>query len=209
MTFLIINYFLKDLLLDFYYLLIFFMLHILILNALLSLLINNPIYSILFLILAFVSFGALLFLLGLQLVGFLLLIVYIGGISILLLFVLMLLNIRFLLFEKKYSFSLILSVLFCILILEVFFFCYSGQILVHLPLYTYVDWAKILYVQDPLFVLGIVLYENYRISIILCGLLLLTVMLSSISVIIFKKKIKNQILFQQLKVDKINLIFFK
>jgi NADH-quinone oxidoreductase subunit J len=208
MTFLIINYFLKDLLLDFYYLLIFFVLHILVLNTILSLCVNNPVYSILFLVLAFISFAVLLFLLGLQLIGFLLLIVYIGGISVLLLFVLMLLNIKFLLFEKRYSFSFILILLFFILILEIFFFYYNSQILVQLPLYTYIDWAEIINAQDPLYILGIVLYENYRLSIILCGLLPLTVMLSSISIVIFKKKIKNQLLFQQLKVDKANLIFF-
>lgn len=56
--------------------------------------INNPVVSVLFLIGVFGTIASYLIILGLNFLGFVYLVVYIGAISILFLFIIMLMNIR-------------------------------------------------------------------------------------------------------------------
>jgi NADH-ubiquinone oxidoreductase chain 6 len=65
-----------------------------IINAILIIVSKNPIVSILFLIGLFASISCYLILIGLSFIGLSYLIVYIGAVSILFLFILMLINIR-------------------------------------------------------------------------------------------------------------------
>src|ERR1017187_3955767 len=65
-----------------------------IINAILIIVSKNPIVSILFLIGLFASISSYLILIGLSFIGLSYLIVYIGAVSILFLFILMLINIR-------------------------------------------------------------------------------------------------------------------
>jgi NADH-quinone oxidoreductase subunit J len=67
---------------------------LLIYSALLTVSAKNPVYSVLFLILSFLNGTGLLLLLGLEFLGLTFLIVYIGAISVLFLFVVMLLNLQ-------------------------------------------------------------------------------------------------------------------
>lgn len=55
---------------------------------------KNPVYSVLFLILAFLNVSALLFLLQLEFLPVVFLMVYVGAVAVLLLFVIMMLNIK-------------------------------------------------------------------------------------------------------------------
>ena len=55
---------------------------------------KNPIHSVLFLILVFVSTSGLLLLLQVEFLGMIFIVIYIGAISVLFLFVIMMLNIR-------------------------------------------------------------------------------------------------------------------
>lgn len=55
---------------------------------------NNPIHSILSLVLVFINVSILIILLGVEFLGLLFMIIYIGGIAILFLFVVMMLNIK-------------------------------------------------------------------------------------------------------------------
>lgn len=56
---------------------------------------RNPVHSVLFLILAFFSSAGLLILIGAELLGMLLVIVYVGAVAVLFLFVVMMLDINF------------------------------------------------------------------------------------------------------------------
>lgn len=56
---------------------------------------RNPVHSVLFLILAFFTSAGLLILIGAELLGFLLVIVYVGAVAVLFLFVVMMLDINF------------------------------------------------------------------------------------------------------------------
>lgn len=65
-----------------------------ILSAIMIVITNNPIVSVLFLIALFVNISGYLMLVGINFIGLSYLLVYIGAVSILFLFVLMLINIR-------------------------------------------------------------------------------------------------------------------
>jgi NADH-ubiquinone oxidoreductase chain 6 len=77
----------KDIFLDFLYI-------IAILCGILVIISKNPIVSVLFLIGLFLSISCYLILLGLNFIGLSYLLVYIGAVSILFLFILMLINVR-------------------------------------------------------------------------------------------------------------------
>jgi NADH-ubiquinone oxidoreductase chain 6 len=82
---------------------------------------KNPIISILFLIGLFASISCYLIILGLNFIGLSYLIVYIGAVSILFLFILMLINIRISEIQNYTSNSIILSTLIAILFTSSFF----------------------------------------------------------------------------------------
>src|SRR6516164_6471920 len=76
---------------------------------------KNPIISIFFLIGLFASISSYLIILGLSFIGLSYLIVYIGAVSILFLFILMLINIRISELQSNTSNSILLSVIIAIL----------------------------------------------------------------------------------------------
>lgn len=65
-----------------------------ILTAFASIFVSNPVLSVLFLVLVFVLGSAFIVSIGLDYLGVLLLLVYVGAISVLFLFVVMMLNVR-------------------------------------------------------------------------------------------------------------------
>src|ERR1700710_1203475 len=65
-----------------------------ILSSILVIISKNPIISVLFLIALFFSVACYLMMLGLNFIGFSYLLVYVGAVSILFLFILMLINVR-------------------------------------------------------------------------------------------------------------------
>src|SRR6195952_2165774 len=65
-----------------------------ILSSILVIISKNPIVSVLFLIALFFSIASYLMMLGLNFIGFSYLLVYVGAVSILFLFILMLINVR-------------------------------------------------------------------------------------------------------------------
>lgn len=75
---------------------------------------KNPIVSILFLICLFISIAGYLILLGLNFIGISYLLVYIGAVSILFLFILMLINIRVSEIQTETSNSVPLAIVFSI-----------------------------------------------------------------------------------------------
>ena len=85
-----------------------------ILFAILVITMKNPIVSVLFLIGLFANISFYLILLGLSFIGLSYLIVYIGAVSILFLFILMLINIRISELQSNNSNSIILSIIITI-----------------------------------------------------------------------------------------------
>ena len=68
---------------------------VLVVSAFMVIVLRNPVHSVLFLILAFFNGAALFIMLGAELLGMLLLIVYVGAVAVLFLFVVMMLDIDF------------------------------------------------------------------------------------------------------------------
>ena len=68
---------------------------VLVVSAFMVIVLRNPVHSVLFLILAFFNGAALFVMLGAELLGMLLLIVYVGAVAVLFLFVVMMLDIDF------------------------------------------------------------------------------------------------------------------
>lgn len=66
---------------------------------------KNPIFSVLFLVLVFFSLGTALILLGFYFIGLLVIFIYVGAISILFLFVLMIVDLRVLFLDKEFLFE--------------------------------------------------------------------------------------------------------
>jgi len=66
---------------------------------------KNPIFSVLFLVAVFFSLGSMLILMGFYFIGLLVIFIYVGAISILFLFVLMIVDLRILFLDKEFLFE--------------------------------------------------------------------------------------------------------
>lgn len=93
-----------------------------------SILVSNPVLSVLFLVLVFVLGSAFIVAIGLDYLGILLLLVYVGAISVLFLFVVMMLNVR----QTELSQSLVRFWWLGVLV--------SGFFFVELMLSAYLNW---------------------------------------------------------------------
>lgn len=141
---------------------------------------KNPIHSILFLVLMFCNSAGLLVLSGAEFISMVLIVVYVGAIAVLFLFVVMMLDIRFL--ESRREFLLYFpvgvvvlfsfSAMFFLIFYKAFSFSYF---------YPY-DLALSFFVSrtDNLFVFGSLLYTYFFLFFLLSGLILLVAMVGAI-----------------------------
>lgn len=139
MTFVLFNYFLSGVLVNFVYLLIFLICNLIIINLLYAISTFNPIYTVLFLILAFVNLSLLLLILGVKFIAFMILLIYVGAISILIMFVLMMLNLDLLLSQSKHLFITPLLFYCFLLFMELCIFIIYGNKLVLYTTFIYFD----------------------------------------------------------------------
>lgn len=164
---------------------------------------KNPVHSILALVLLFFNAAGLLILLGVEFLGMLFLVVYIGAIAVLFLFVIMMLNIKttsinFLMFDY---FLLLLSNIFLIIFFtsntNISFVNLNG-LFINLYFNPIIFWHTNTIAFDNIFVLGYVLYTSYFYLFLLCGIILLISMLGAISLTLHKRNdVKRQQIFKQ------------
>jgi NADH-ubiquinone oxidoreductase chain 6 len=114
-----------------------------IINAILIIVSKNPIVSILFLIGLFASISCYLILIGLSFIGLSYLIVYIGAVSILFLFILMLINIRISELQSNTKNSIPLAIIITI------FFNYT--LFQSLPYSIIISDNPTIYIKDALY----------------------------------------------------------
>lgn len=173
---------------------------------------KNPIISVLFLIGLFAGISSYLIILGLTFIGLSYLIVYIGAISILFLFILMLINIRISELQGNTSNSLLLSILIGILFSYPFFelsYYNLGKInskniyidnIVdaslkknifiensHVLFVTSNAWDGNLAKHDHITAIGNIMYTNYNIWLIISSFILLLAMVGAIVITIKQK----------------------
>jgi NADH-quinone oxidoreductase subunit J len=159
----------------------------------------NPIHSILFFILTVCNLSALLILMKIGFLAFIFFIVYIGAISVLFLFIIMLLNIRILdlkenilnYFPINMSFTFLAAyILFNILYTDITPLILNNQ---------YIGWIDALNEISDVETLGLLIYTYYYYLFLVIGIILLIAMISSIMLTLSHKKfVKRQDLFNQI-----------
>ena len=157
---------------------------------------KNPIISVLFLIALFLAISCYLILTGLNFIGLAYLLVYIGAVSILFLFILMLINVRIseLLIDSLNSIPLAI-------LLGSFFNYFVNNVLPNMVIafnnllfyvktttklanVTSVSWDGYLAETSHIASIGNILYGNYSIWLILTSIILLLAMVGSIIITI-------------------------
>lgn len=163
---------------------------------------RNPIHSIMFFILVICNVTGYLFILHVEFIALIFLVVYIGAISILFLFVVMMLNIRILELSNKLLnyFSINSFILFLLLIEIIFFifnFSFSGGFLEYNI--NNIDWI-IMYNSIPnIMALAQILYLYYFDLFLIAGFILLVAMIASIVLTLeYKIEIRNPNIYEQI-----------
>ena len=185
--------------------LMFMFLILLIVNSILTIMSKNSVHSVLFLVLNFlVSFG-LLIILERDFLALVFLIIYVGAISILFLFVVMMLDLKILNSNKDllkyFPIGIIVSILF---LSEVCYyvkisFC-SNSYNVNYLTNDYTNWYLNINTLNDISAIGQVLYTHYVVQFLISGLILLLAVIAAI--VLTKHNLieqpKKQILFKQL-----------
>lgn len=160
---------------------------------------KNPIVSVLFLIGLFLSISAYLILTGLNFIGLSYLLVYIGAVSILFLFILMLINVRIseLLVDNINSIPLAVLVgsFFNYFVNNVLpYMVMTNNLLYHFTIkkklthVTSVSWDGYLAETSHISSIGNILYGNYSIWLIITSIILLLAMVGCIVITLKEKK---------------------
>ena len=185
--------------------LMFMFLILLIVNSILTIMSKNSVHSVLFLVLNFlVSFG-LLIILERDFLALVFLIIYVGAISILFLFVVMMLDLKIINSNKDllkyFPIGIIVSILF---LSEVCYyvkisFC-SNSYNVNYLTNDYTNWYLNINILNDISAIGQVLYTHYVVQFLISGLILLLAVIAAI--VLTKHNLieqpKKQILFKQL-----------
>ena len=147
---------------------------------------KNPVISVLFLIGLFVSVAGYLVLLGLDFIGIAYLLVYVGAVSILFLFILMLINVRISELLSDTSNSLFLAIFIAILFYSNVDLLYlNGMHFYNIITYsTSQSWDGYLAVSSHITSIGNVMYTSYSIWLILTSIILLLAMVGAIVITI-------------------------
>lgn len=144
---------------------------------------KNMIESVLFLILVFLFTSFLFLLIGAEFLAILVVIIYVGAISILFLFIVMMLNLRVVeLHSKLYNYFPIIFIIFILLFLFLLYFIlfYNG-IFSYYSTDFYLDiWTSLLEINSNLFLIGVVLYNYNNFLVFLSAILLLVSMIGTI-----------------------------
>ena len=180
----------------------------LIVSALLIISVRNSIYSVLFLVLNFVAAAGILFLLECEFISLLFLIIYVGAIAVLFLFVIMMLDIKFLDLPKDVSkyfpVGSLIGGLFLIEILLVTLSTFNLN-----PYHTsnfglsltnfYTNWYCKIDIMPDIKALGQVLYTHYVLQLLITGLILLLAVIGSVVLTMTNSSVKSkkQIFFKQ------------
>ena len=141
----------------------------------------HSIFALLFLVLTFILSAVLLLLLNCEFFAFMFLIIYVGGIIVLFLFVIMLLNIKFKDLTKNLIFNNIIGFIFILFFCLILLF-YNNNIFFYeyyyfFNLFNFVNWKDLNNSNNEIEVYSLLLYTNFIIQFLLIGFVLLLVLL--------------------------------
>ena len=181
---------------------------IIIISVFMTISVNNAIYAVLFLILAFFSSMCILLLLNVDYLALMFILIYVGAITILFLFVVMMLKIK--INEKNTTkfISFINIIICCLIIYNVLLNTDIFNVFLNTDL-TYTNWFSNLYYIDNIKMLGQVIFNNYYFYFILSGFVLLIGMISAILLSKESNKVvrRYQLVYQQLSREVSNAVF--
>ena len=181
---------------------------IIIISVFMTISVNNAVYAVLFLILAFFSSMCILFLLKVDYLALMFILIYVGAITVLFLFVVMMLKIK--INEKNTTkfISFINIVICCLIIYNVIINVDIFNVFLNNDL-VYNNWFSKLYFIDNIKMIGQVIFNNYYFYFILAGFVLLIGMISAI--LLSKESNKTvrryQLVYQQLSREVSNAVF--
>jgi len=171
-----------------------------ILSSILVIISKNPIVSVLFLVALFFSIACYLMMLGLSFIGFSYLLVYVGAVSILFLFILMLINVRISELFNNTNKSIPLAILIITYFINIVYPILPNR---GISFNTYfLDNNKIYYVTSPLWdgnlsesnhitSIGNIMYTSFSIWLILTSIILLLAMVGAILITIKPKELST------------------
>lgn len=161
--------------------------------------VKNPVFSLIFLIMSYLNAAILMLFFGMQFLVFIFLLVYAGAISILLLFTLMLLNLK-IIFYKNVSFKYFILFFIIIIFFEIILFFYKDYFLLfYYAEITAPDWFSIVFFKNEIESFGVELFLNNKDLVFLSAIFLFLILISSINVVLTVKYSKKQKLELQLK----------
>ena len=176
----------------------FFFLTVLLSSSFFLILSKNPVYSVLFLILIFFCSASIAILFGVDFMGILFIIVYVGAIAVLFLFVVMMLDLK--------VDSMFLYESYRLLFLIVFLFFVIFYLMYHFD-FLFIFQKKIEYNNnffsslDSFFnidIFGQCLYNYFLPCFLIAGIILLLAMLGAISLTLkYRSNRKSQLVFKQ------------
>lgn len=188
-------------LINFEYILFLFLSLLMIYGSLMVISAQNPIHSVLYLILVFCSSAAFFISLGVEFLGIIFMIVYVGAIAILFLFVVMMLNIKLIEFNENLLRYLPLGgIIGFIFLIELFLILDKNYTFLvdNNNSYFYTTWVNNFYSFTNIELLGLVLYTKYFYLFLMAGLILLVAMIGAIVLTLyFQLNIKRQNVFKQ------------
>jgi NADH-quinone oxidoreductase subunit J len=188
----------------------FFFLFILVLSSLFLILSQNPVYSVLLLILIFFCSASIAILFGIDFMGILFIIIYVGAIAVLFLFVVMMLDLK--------TDSVILYESYKLLAVIIIFFFFFSLIIYNFDFIS-IFQKKFIYsnyfynVLDSFFnidIFGQCLYNYFLSCFLISGIILLLAMLGAISLTLkYRSNRRNQLVYKQLSRTSNFLSYFK
>lgn len=179
--------------------LLFFLFFLSLLTVLGIIFSTNPIHSVLFFILTILCLSFCLISVGLDFLGLVLIVVYIGAIAVLFLFIVMMLNIKIL--ELKMTYWYVLPVSFFFLIFfsfQLLFLLSEFSVISNSLPHLSTNWLYSLTSMSTLLSLGSVLYTYYLMFFFLISLILFLAMISSMVLTLNQNLyVKRQDIFEQ------------
>lgn len=175
-----------------------------VISAILILSSRNPIHSIMFFVLVICNISGYLFLLHVEFLALIFLVVYVGAVSILFLFIVMMLNVRILdLTNKLVNYFTINSFILLVFVFEIsliiFNFNFSGNLLYLNFDVNSLQWINVLNNTFNIVALGQILYLYYFDLFIIAGFVLLVSMIASIILTLeYKIEIRNPNIYEQI-----------
>ena len=148
-----------------------------IMSSILLLFESNRVYSVLYLIFIYMCSSILFMFMGIGLLGAFYFLVYIGAVSVLFLFSVMILDLKDSIYERDYTYMFPFLLLFLILSIQFFIFIYDKNLNIY---GNYDNYEYYLHPNEFLRLIGIVIFCRYNIVLLVCGLLLLVSMIGSI-----------------------------